>query len=107
MPADSEGRVLLPLRSALSAGRRAPDWLTRPRPPGQDAGNTIASVKRFMGRGLQDMAKPDQCLPLKVFCEPAEGGMVSIATADGVETQEVSAEILATLRYRAEDTFKR
>ena len=38
--------------------------------------------------------------------EPQSEGMVSLVTADGVKSPvEVSAEILATLRYRAEDTF--
>ena len=65
--------------------------------------NTIASVKRLMGRGLQDIANRDK-LPY-VFA-PSDTGMVSLDTVAGAKSPvEVSAEILATLRYRAEDTF--
>jgi molecular chaperone HscA len=73
----------------------------------QDPENTLASVKRFMGRSLSDIAHPEK-LPYK-FAQP-EGasakGMLSIQTVQGDKSPvEVSAEILATLRYRAEDTF--
>ncbi len=72
-----------------------------------DPENTLASVKRFMGRSLSDIAHPEK-LPYK-FVKP-EGndvkGMLSIQTVQGAKSPvEVSAEILATLRYRAEDTF--
>jgi molecular chaperone HscA len=60
-----------------------------------------------MGRSLSDIAHPEK-LPYK-FAQP-EGasakGMLSIQTVQGNKSPvEVSAEILATLRYRAEDTF--
>lgn len=59
-----------------------------------------------MGRGLQDVAHPEK-LPYEfLMSEGVEGGMVSLKTVDGVKSPvEVSAEILATLRYRAEDSF--
>ncbi|NKI97436.1 Fe-S protein assembly chaperone HscA [Rhizobacter sp. SG703] len=67
-----------------------------------DPANTIVSVKRFMGRGLRDIAHADK-LPYDFVDAP---GMVQLRTVDGVKSPvEVSAEILATLRYRAEDTF--
>ena len=70
----------------------------------QDAANTIASAKRLMGRGRSDIAGA-QNLPYALV-DAEQGGMVGIATADGVKSPvEVSAEILATLRQRAEDTF--
>ena len=75
-----------------------------------DPENTLASVKRFMGRSLSDIAHPEK-LPYK-FVKPegqgasSEKGMLSIQTIQGAKSPvEVSAEILATLRYRAEDTF--
>jgi len=65
--------------------------------------NTIASVKRFMGRSLQDLVHADQ-LPY-AFVDKAQG-MLSLQTVQGEKSPvEISAEILATLRYRAEDTF--
>ena len=68
-----------------------------------DPQNTIASVKRLMGRGLKDIAHQDK-LPY-VFTQ-SDTGMVSLQTVGGIKSPvEISAEILATLRYRAEDTF--
>jgi molecular chaperone HscA len=69
----------------------------------QDAENTIASAKRLMGRG-PGRHRRARATALRLWW--TEPGMVGIATADGEKSPvEVSAEILATLRYRAEDTF--
>ncbi|RZL67918.1 MAG: Fe-S protein assembly chaperone HscA [Variovorax sp.] len=68
----------------------------------EDPGNTITSVKRLMGRGLTDIANRDAMSYRLVD----DGGMVKVQTVAGVKSPvEISAEILATLRYRAEDTF--
>ena len=68
----------------------------------QDPANTVVSVKRLMGRLKADVAQVDQ-LPYTVLDRP---GMATIQTAGGEKTPiDVSADILATLRYRAEDTF--
>jgi molecular chaperone HscA len=100
---DDQGRVILP-----SVVRYLPD---NKRQIGFEALanvaidplNTIASVKRLMGRGLNDIANRDK-LP-HVFTQ-SDTGMVSLETVGGTKSPvEVSAEILATLRYRAEDTF--
>jgi molecular chaperone HscA len=67
-----------------------------------DPANTIVSVKRFMGRRLADIADRAK-LPYRFVDAP---GMVAVATVAGEKTPvEVSAEILASLRQRAEDTF--
>ena len=67
-----------------------------------DPSNTIVSVKRFMGRAMKDIANAEE-FPYQFLDTP---GMLSLQTADGVKSPvEVSAEILATLRQRAEDTF--
>jgi len=67
-----------------------------------DPQNTIASVKRFMGRSLADVAGAGK-LPYHFADHP---GMLGLLTVAGEKSPvEVSAEILATLRYRAEDTF--
>ncbi|HKW84042.1 MAG TPA: Fe-S protein assembly chaperone HscA [Burkholderiaceae bacterium] len=99
---DEAGRVILPSAVRyLPEGKRQigaaalADAALDPR-------NTIVSVKRFMGRGIADIDGRDK-LPYAFVDAP---GMVQIATVDGVKSPvEVSAEILATLRYRAEDTF--
>jgi len=64
-----------------------------------DPRNTIASVKRFMGRGLADIAHRE-ALPY-VFQDG--GGMLRLHTAAGLKSPvEVSAELLRALRVRAE-----
>jgi molecular chaperone HscA len=69
-----------------------------------DPRNTIASVKRFMGRGLADIrATHGEKLPYDFVDAP---GMVSINTAAGVKSPvEVSADILAALKARAEQSM--
>ena len=67
-----------------------------------DPTNTIVSVKRYMGRGLKDIKNLDD-IPLDLIDKP---GMLAIKTCDGEKSPvEISAEILATLRYTAQDTF--
>jgi molecular chaperone HscA len=99
---DDQGRVILPSAVRyLDGGRRqiGHDALAA---QGEDAENTVVSAKRFMGRTLADVAGHGR-LPYRFVDQP---GMVGVQTRDGVKTAvEVSAEILATLRFRAEDTF--
>ncbi len=67
-----------------------------------DPKNTIISVKRFMGRGLKDIANTTN-LPYDFIDTP---GMLKIQTAQGEKSPvEVSAEILARLRQLAEDSY--
>ena len=55
-----------------------------------------------MVRGLRDIAGREK-LPYRFVETP---GMVTLQTRQGEKSPvEISAEILATLRYRAEDTF--
>jgi molecular chaperone HscA len=99
---DGEGRVLLPsVVRYLGEGRRHIGFEAQAA-QAEDPENTIASVKRFMGRGLADIAGREK-LPYRFADHP---GMVTLHTREGEKSPvEVSAEILATLRYRAEDTF--
>ena len=104
---DAQGRVLLPsvVRYLANGGRQI--GYDAVAAQAQDARNTIASAKRFMGRGLKDVAEAGK-LPYDIVVanDAGAGGMVSLATVDGNKSPvEISAEILATLRYRAEDTF--
>ena len=65
----------------------------------QDPRNTVVSVKRFMGRGIKDIAHRES-LPYDFEDAP---GMVKLRTVAGVKSPvEVSADILRTLRARAE-----
>ncbi len=95
---DLEGRPLVPsvvryTDGGVEVGYAALAQATR------DPANTIVSVKRLMGRGLDDLGD-DRRYPYRFI----EGqGMVRIATRAGVRTPvEISAEILKALRERAE-----
>ncbi len=97
--ADAQGRALLP-----SIVRYLPDGNVV---VGEDArsaqaddpANTIVSVKRFMGRGVADVARYG-ALPYRFRGGP---GMVAVETVAGVRSPvQVSAEILKVLRDRAE-----
>jgi molecular chaperone HscA len=67
-----------------------------------DPKNSIASVKRYMGRGLKDVAHAENA-PYDFVDAP---GMVQLRTAAGVKSPvEVSAEILKVLRARAEKSL--
>ncbi|WP_153109422.1 Fe-S protein assembly chaperone HscA [Propionivibrio limicola] len=67
-----------------------------------DPRNTIVSVKRFMGRGINDIAHRDS-MPYDFEDAP---GMVRVKTVAGVKSPvEVSAEILHKLRLRAEESL--
>ncbi|GAD23492.1 Fe-S protein assembly chaperone HscA [Acidovorax sp. MR-S7] len=102
---DAQGRVLLPsvVRYLENGGRQIGHEAAAAHL--QDPANTLASVKRFMGRGLADIAGHDK-LPYRFVAPEGAGGMLSLQTAAGVKSPvEVSAEILATLRFRAEDSF--
>lgn len=99
---DAQGRVILPsvVRYLEGGGRQIGfDAVTG---GVGDPENTVASVKRFMGRSLKDVALAAK-LPYKFI---DHSGMLGIQTVQGEKSPvEVSADILATLRYRAEDTF--
>ena len=102
---DDQGRILLPsiVNYAEQGKRLIGDAAVAAQ--SSDPQNTIVSVKRFMGRGLHDVADA-QNLPYAFVQQEGQGGMVSLQTRAGVKTPvEISAEILATLRFRAEDSF--
>ena len=99
---DAQGRVMLPSVVRYADAQRRQIGYEALEHQTQDPGNTIASAKRLMGRSLQDIAHASQ-LPYALI---DSGGMVQVQTIAGPKSPvEISADILATLRYRAEDTF--
>ncbi|HYT86341.1 MAG TPA: Fe-S protein assembly chaperone HscA [Burkholderiales bacterium] len=99
---DRDGHALLPsivryLRGGrVVVGREAEAELAR------DPRNIVVSVKRFMGRGLKDVAHVENS-PYDFLDSP---GMVQIRTVAGLKSPvEVSAEILKVLRARAEEAL--
>ena len=99
---DGQGRVLLP-----SVVRYFPDGRTETGYGAQDAQfvdpsadpkNIILSAKRFMGRGLKDVANIENA-PYDFVDAP---GMVQLRTVAGVKSPvEISAEVLKVLASRA------
>jgi molecular chaperone HscA len=100
---DSYGRPLLP-----SIVRYFPDGRVDVGYPAQarqsdDPRNTVVSVKRYMGRGVKDVAHIEST-PYDFVDAP---GMLQIRTGAGVKSPvEVSAEILKVLRERAEQSLQ-
>ena len=99
---DEQGRALLP-----SVVRYFPDGCVEVGYAAQDAQsddprNTILSAKRYMGRGLHDVVHFENA-PYDFVDAP---GMVCLRTCAGVKSPvEVSAEILKSLKARAEASF--
>jgi molecular chaperone HscA len=100
---DDQGRVLLPSAVRYLDGDRRQIGFDAVAARAQDPANTITSVKRLMGRGLADIANRES---MSYRIDGSDGGMVKVQTKAGEKSPvEISAEILATLRFRAEDTF--
>ena len=77
---------------AVEVGQKAVQGAT------EDPGNTFFSIKRVMGRGSEDLGT------VQHLVENPEAGVPRFSTAAGPKTAvEISAEILAALRTRAEE----
>jgi molecular chaperone HscA len=101
---DEQGRHLLPSVVRYRGDGRIAVGYQALAEAASDPLNTIASVKRLMGRGVGDVKTLGSRLPYS-FVE-GESGMPRIRTAGGdVSPVEVSAEILKVLRDRAEATL--
>jgi molecular chaperone HscA len=96
---DAQGRPLLPSVVRYGPGACVEVGYAAQAKQSEDPKHTIVSVKRFMGRGLRDVAHIENA-PYDFVDAP---GMVQIRTRAGVKSPvEVSAEILKVLRERAE-----
>ena len=96
---DDQGRPLLPSVVRYHADNSTEVGYDAQTRQAIDPRNTIVSVKRFMGRGLKDIAHVES-MPYEFIEAP---GMVKVKTIAGIKSPvEVSAEILKSLRDRAE-----
>ncbi|MDA8259904.1 MAG: Fe-S protein assembly chaperone HscA [Betaproteobacteria bacterium] len=96
---DVQGRPLLPSVVAYAADGSVEVGHGAEARQSIDPKNTIISVKRFMGRGRHDIAHIET-LPYD-FVDTE--GMVKLKTIAGIKSPvEISAEILKTVRNRAE-----
>ena len=99
---DEQGRPLLPSIVHYAADGRVDVGYVAEANQARDPKNTVVSVKRFMGRGLHDIAHIET-MPYDFIDSE---GMVRIKTAAGVKSPvEISADILKSIRARAEATL--
>ena len=98
--ADASGQVILPSAVRYHADR-VEVGETAKTAASSDPLNTVLSVKRLMGRGLADVKQLGEQLPYRFVA--GESHMPFIDTVQGPKSPvEVSADILKTLRQRAE-----
>lgn len=98
---DSTGQHLLPSIVHYQADATAEVGWTAKQQAVSDPLNTIASIKRLMGRSAQELQTLSGQLPYQMF--DTEAKVARIQTAAGAVTAvEVSAEILRVLKARAE-----
>ncbi|MFP5401719.1 MAG: Hsp70 family protein, partial [Gammaproteobacteria bacterium] len=96
---DETGRTMLPSVVRYGTDGTIEVGLGAMKAQAVDPRNTIVSVKRFMGRGLKDVAH----IETMPYDFEDSAGMVRLRTAQGIKSPvEVSAEILRKLRERAE-----
>ena len=99
---DEHGRPLLPSIVRFQAGLLPVVGHEAQALQAKDPANTVVSVKRFMGRGLNDIPHIES-MPYQFESSP---GMVKLRTVAGVKSPvEISAEILKTLKLRAEHSL--
>ena len=96
---DAEGRPLLPSVVSFTPGGILVGEAAR-RALVRQAGHTIYSVKRFMGRGFEDVREELPYFPFTVV--PGDGLLRLVVGDRAVTPPEVSAVILKTLKDRAE-----
>lgn len=71
-----------------------------------DSVNTIASVKRLMGRGRDDLIGDDNINTYQLSFDGSSSGMLKLSTRSGdISPVEVSAQILSVLAKRGEQTL--
>ncbi len=103
---DEHDRVLLPSAVRYRADGTAGIGHDALAQRGADPRNTIVSVKRLMGRGRDEVTVDGGDAWRYDLDETGGTDQIRFVTAAGIKTPvEVSAEILATLRQRAEDTL--
>lgn len=99
---DAQGRSLLP--SVVHYGAHGPDAMGYEAMAlaAQDPQNTLASMKRLMGRSAGEI----DAASLGLSLSPDHAGMVRVLTAAGaISPVEVASELLARLRFQAEESL--
>jgi len=101
---DAEGEHLLPSVVRYVSAHEQQVGQSAKNNAVDDPHNTIASVKRLMGRGIEDIKSLGEQLPYEFV--DVDAAVPKIRTAGGDKTPvEVSADILRALKQRGEDTL--
>lgn len=101
---DEQGRHLLPSVVQYQPNSKVVVGWEAKASASLDPQNTIVSVKRLMGRGIEDVKSLGKAMPYEFV--PTQHGMPDIATVAGNKSPvEVSAQILKALAHRAEETL--
>jgi molecular chaperone DnaK (HSP70) len=101
---DSSGRALVPSVVRFEPRRVVVGAAARSADPAH-AGRVIASVKRLMGRSLDDASTDLPFLPFAVIAGEGETARVKLPDGRTVTPQEVSAHLLAALKKQASDAL--
>ena len=103
--ANSQGQVLLPSIVHFGSAQTLVG-VTAQAQQSIDPLNTLSSIKRLMGRGLEDIRQLGNVLPYDFSSANSESNVPRIKTAGGdVSAVEVSAVILKSLATRAQDSL--
>jgi molecular chaperone HscA len=101
--ANAGGEVIMPSAVRYSANGETLVGTVARAQAAEDPLNTLVSVKRLMGRGLEDVATLGGSLPYQFV---SGDGMVCVQTVAGaISPVQASAEILKTLAARARDAL--
>jgi molecular chaperone DnaK len=104
--ADESGDRLLPSVVSVDAGGTAYVGREAQRRLLIDPSRTVYSVKRFMGKGVEDVAGESSWFPFRIFGEA--GGVVRIGLGErDLTPPEISGLILRELKRRAETYFSK
>ena len=103
---DGEGRTMLPSAVQYAEGGHVVVGHEALKHRGDDALNTITSVKRFMGRSVADLRNDTEARYNFTTPNGDGKGPLKIVTRQGALSPiEVSADILKTLKARAEESL--
>ena len=102
--ADAQGEILLPSVVRYLKNGKTEVGHAAKKVQLDDIDNTISSVKRLLGRGIKDLKTLSGTLPYKFSSSETSVPQIQTVSAN-VTAVEVSAEILKTLKTRAEDAL--
>ena len=103
--ADEQGEILLPSIVHFGAKETTVGASAR-KQQSTDPLNTISSIKRLMGRGIEDIRQLGNVMPYDFIKSDSDSNVPRIKTVAGeFSAVEISSKILRSLAIRAEDSL--